>query len=139
MQISIREYTESDYRALSSMSDDVWSTKIACIAAGLRNYDGKIERCYLAEKNGIIVGFIYGHVLPNRLLFPELLYVLPEYRNKGIATKLLDEFEKTSGCTTSLIFYNKALHDFYFKRDYCHGENLEVAMKLIPCNQEEQS
>ncbi len=97
----------------------------------LREYDGQVIRMLLAFSDTDLVGFIYGFVLPNKLLIPELMYVKPQYRKTGIAHKLLSELERNSTCTTSMIFYNKTLHDFYRTQGYQVGENLEAAIKSL--------
>ena len=62
-----------------------------------------------------------------------MLYVRSEYRKAGIGTQLLEYLEKESGCTSSMIFYNTTLHNYYAKRGYTVGENLETVMKsLVP-------
>ena len=72
-----------------------------------------------------------SHVIMRQL--PEMLYVRSEYRKAGIGTQLLEYLEKESGCTSSMIFYNTTLHNYYAKRGYTVGENLETAMKsLVP-------
>ena len=49
------------------------------------NTDSVLEKCYIAEFNSSIIGFIYGFVLPNGMLIPEYVYVKPNYRKNGIA------------------------------------------------------
>lgn len=94
-----------------------------------------VERCYIAESNSSILGYIYGFVLPNKLLIPEFVYVRPIYRRKGIAKSLFIVLEKESKCYTSMIFYHKTMREHYRKIGYIVGENLEVAMKeLKPAN-----
>ena len=45
----------------------------------------------------------------------------------------MEYLEKESGCTSSMIFYNTTLHNYYAKRGYTVGENLETVMKsLVP-------
>ena len=131
----IRKVRKSDTFKLAIVADDEWKPKMSMMAPSFAKCDGKIERCYVAEVEGVLVGFIYGFVLPNGMLIPEMLYVRSEYRKMGIGTKLLEYLEKESGCMNSMIFYNKSLHDYYSKRGYRVGENLEVALKeftLLP-------
>ena len=133
MDIIIREVRKSDLFAPACLADDEWKPKLSVLAPSFSRCDGKIERCYVAEDSGELVGFIYGFVLPNGLLLPEMLYVCTEYRKMGIGTLLLDHLEQESGCNSSMIFYNNSLHNYYSKRGYMVGENLETAIKtLVP-------
>lgn len=133
MGIIIRGVRKTDYFDLACLADDEWEPKLSVIAPSFAKCDGKIERCYVAEESGKLVGFIYGFVLPNGLLLPEMLYVCSDYRKKGIGTLLLEHLEKESGCNSSMIFYNNSLHNYYSKRGYMVGENLEAAIKtLVP-------
>lgn len=136
MGIAIREYTKEDFPKLLLLSDDEWSTVHIGTASMLKQSDDKISRCYLAmdEDDQKVVGYIYGFVLPNKTLIPEFLYVLPEYRRKGIGKKLIQSLEDNSGCTASMIFYNKSLHDYYQKQEYITGDDLEIAMKELRSN-----
>lgn len=131
MSITIRKARKTDLLALASLADDEWEQKLSILAPSFAKCNGKIERCYVAVDSDHLLGFIYGFVLPNGLLLPEMLYVGSEYRKKGIGTKLLEYLESKSGCTSSMIFYNNTLHDYYAKRGYQVGENLETAMKNL--------
>lgn len=90
-----------------------------------------VEKCLVAEVDGNIVGFVYGFILPNETLIPELMYINPHYRKKGIGSALIRQLEIHSNCAVSMIFYNKSLHEYYQKQGYQSGDNLEVAMKEI--------
>ncbi len=136
MSIVIRKAEKVDFLDLAMLADDEWKPKIRTLALSLMKCDGNIERCYVAEDDGQIVGFIYGFVLPNKMLLPEMLYVRTEHRKAGIGTLLIQHLEKDSGCTCSMIFYNKSLHDFYSRRGYLTGENLETAIKSLTSNEE---
>ena len=131
MEVSIREFRKDDAIPLAFLSSDDWAEKIISLAASLKNYDGQIVRCFVADGNDGIVGFIYGYILPDKLLIPEFLYVIPKYRKNGIAAQLLNALEKESDCTASMIFYNKSLREHYQKQGYLVGDNLEVAMKQL--------
>ena len=133
MNVFIRPVKKTDVFSLACLANDEWASKLSMLAPSFTKCDGKIERCYVAEKPNELIWFIYGFVLPNGLLLPEMLYVRSEYRKAGIGTQLLEYLEKESGCTSSMIFYNTTLHDYYAKRGYIVGENLETAMKsLVP-------
>jgi len=132
MEIEIREYEKKDWYGLLNISEDEWKTEILNFGYSMiKEYDGQTIKMLLAFSGKVLVGFIYGFVLPNKVLIPEFMYVKPEYRKNGIAHKLLSELEKLSECAASLIFYNKILHGFYQKQGYQAGENLEVALKNL--------
>ena len=130
MDILIREYNKDDGLSLLSISNDEWKFAINNIVMLMEN-ENSVEKCLVAEVKGHVVGFIYGFVLPNKTLIPELIYVTPDFRKYGIATKLIKRLESISGCTAAMIFYNKSLHNFYEHQGYQLGDNLEVAMKPI--------
>ena len=94
MEVSIREFRKDDAIPLAFISSDDWAEKITFLAASLKNYDGQSVRCFVADGNDGIVGFIYGYILPDKLLIPEFLYVIPKYRKNGIAAQLLNALEK---------------------------------------------
>ena len=130
-EILIRKYRDEDTKALLWLCSDEWAETIAATAAQLKKcYDGKTVRCYIAETtDDMIVGFVYGFVLPSDVLIPEFLYVDPEYRRTGIGSRLMGLLERESGCTSAMVFYNKSLHGYYGRRGYMTGENIETAMK----------
>ena len=133
MDINIREFVMRDIDTLKNLpSDDKLGNMVFSIAMSLQSYkyNKSIVRCYLAEDNGTVVGFIYGFVLPNYTLIPEFLYTIPEYRDQGIGTELLLHLEKVSGCSISQIYYDPSLHDFYKKQGYIN-KPLEVAVKPL--------
>lgn len=52
------------------------------------------RHCYVAVYNGTIVGFLRESGRPEGFSLLEELVVLPEYRGKGIATKLINYYHK---------------------------------------------
>lgn len=132
-EIEVRPYRDGDSSSLFWLCSDEWADTIAATAAQLKKcYDGNAVRCYIAETtDGMIVGFVYGFVLPNDVLIPELLYVDPEYRRSGIGSRLLNRLEQESGCTSAMVFYNKSLHGYYEHLGYLTGGNIEAAMKKL--------
>ena len=54
----------------------------------------------VAEENGIIMGYLFGVIKPKDATYNyttarlDALYVLPEFRKKGIATALIEYFKK---------------------------------------------
>ena len=130
MEITIRKYQKDDFVKFTELSSDDWGIVIKQIASSLLK-DNDVELCLCAEIDDSIIGFVYGFVLPNGTLILEFLYVKDEYRNKGNAKKLLKAIEDESGCSVSMVFYNKELHSFYEKQEYNIGDNLEIAMKTL--------
>lgn len=135
MEYSIRQYAKNDFLSIAALSEDEWKKSIIQFSSFLlKMSENNIEKCYVAELNGEVIGFIYGFALPNKTLIPEFSYVKPLYRKYGIASQLLKKLEDESGCSLSMIFYNKTLHDHYAKQGYETGENLETAIKNLPQN-----
>ena len=132
MDLIIREYEETDHRAFDlTFTNGADSTKNYVVEKALEQINPAIEKCFLAFLDTTRVGFIYGFVLPNKILLPQWLYVLPQVRKCGIGTALLKELEEKSKCTASMIFYNKDLHNYYSELGYETGSNLETAIKTI--------
>ena len=138
-EVSIRIFDKTDWMRFALNSDDdlrndpfypiAFSTLRELSQVDADNL--RVEKCYTAVYGDTILGFIYGFVLPNRLLIPEFVYVKPDYRKKGIAKELLVKLEKESACETSMIFYNKELRGHYQRLGYTVGDNLEVALKEL--------
>jgi hypothetical protein len=105
------------------------------INSRLESYDEIIY--YLLEDN--IIGFI-GLNIDNNFININQLCVKYNYRNKGIATKLLQYIEENS--TTNLILYvdknknnTEKLYNFYLNRGYTGEENeIEYKMTLVAHN-----
>ncbi len=135
MNLELRNFNEEDYYNIAYLSDDEWKLAHLSTARSMINATGNIERCIVAVDDSQIVGYIYGFALPNHALFPEFLYVIPAYRNKGIGKKLIEKLETSTNCTSSTIFYNKDLHDYYKKMGYTAGDALEVATKELSINE----
>lgn len=131
MPIEIREYEKGDMTRLAFAADDEWNRYVTRLVLSLRGYDGRIEKCYVAEEGGRIAGFIHGYALRNGLLIVEFVYVTPDRRGSGIGSRLLEHMERESGCTAAMVYYNRSLHDYYEKRGYSAGGNLETAIKEL--------
>ena len=131
MSILIREFCDLDYTSLMMLSNDEWNIGISSITASLKGKKNNVESCLVAEDDKQIIGFIYGFILPNKTLITEFIYVIPNYRNKGVGRMLLEELEKRSACTVSMIFYNKTLREHYAKQGYVVGDSLETAIKRL--------
>lgn len=129
----IREYTKNDATKLLlfMLAEEQWKTRHPLTVNAMHEADNTIEQTYVAEKDGAILGYIYGFVLPNKTLIPEFLYVHPDYRKQGVGSSLLNHFEKVTNCVVSQIFYHNSLHDYYCRQGYEMGGNLEVAVKRL--------
>lgn len=113
-------------------ANDKWGIQLEQIISNMLCMGvSQAERYYIAEQDSKVVGLIYGYALPDGVLFPEFLYVHPEYRGQNIGEKLISELEKNSGCNVSKIVYHKSLHDYYEKQGYKTGDSLETAVKMI--------
>lgn len=130
MNITYRRFLLEDASSLFNLSTDEWRFNHILISKSLQHsYNDEI--CFVALSEEKIVGYVDGFVLPNKTLIPHFLYVIPEYRNGGIGQELLKKLEEESGCQCSMIYYNKALHNYYENQGYSSGDNLEVAIKYI--------
>lgn len=130
MAIKIRHIKKEDLISLFDISSDCKEFH-RVVAKAMIKGENEIEKCVLAIDDSKIVGYIYAFILPNKALLPEFLYVIPEYRKKHIAQDLLNYIEKESGCSSSMVFYNKELSEFYKKNGYFESDNLSVAIKKL--------
>lgn len=131
MECKILRAEKSDYIRLMDISEDEWRETIAAVAFTLIQNDNDVLRCYVAKRDGAIIGFIYAFLLPNQTLIPELLYIQPQYRKNGIGKALMNKLETESGCQNSMIFYHKSFRSYYESQGYTVGEMLEVALKEL--------
>lgn len=130
MNIIYRRFLLEDASSLFNLSNDEWRVNHILISKSLQHsYNDEI--CCVALSEEKIVGYVDGFVLSNKTLIPHFLYVLPEYRTRGIGQGLLKKLEEESGCQCSMIYYNKTLHNYYENQGYSSGDNLEVAIKDI--------
>ena len=128
----IRLLTQDDYLLLMEITpdDEIMRGMFMSIAKSIKDgFDG-ISYTYAAFFDGIIVGFIYGFVLPNKSLLPQYLYVDPTYRKRGIGRKLLEALEINSGCVSSIAYFEKSLSQYYNKQGYIVGDAV-VALKEL--------
>lgn len=109
--VEIRRLTPDDYFSIIELvPDDEYMAQIFMIIANAvkSDFDG-ISYTYGAFVNGLIIGFIYGFVLPNKTLLPQYLYIDAEYRGNKVGNRLLETLEKDSECSCSLAYFEKGL------------------------------
>lgn len=118
-----------DLIELLNGSEEEWKPQIGSIIKS--NIEGleDTERLRVYKENGHVVGFIYYIKATSKITLIELVYVIPAYRNRGIASRLIADVEEESEVVQ--IYYNKKLHSFYAKQGYESGENIEIAIKNI--------
>ncbi len=88
-----------------------WSPTIA--AAFIKNYDPKRERCWIAEKDGEIVGSVFLVRKSRTVAKLRLLYVEPKARGLGIGARLTAEcerFARQAGYRKIMLWTNSILH-----------------------------
>ena len=112
-----------------------------------KNMNGKI---FVAEKNGIIVGFVQGVIIehkkgddkfydlshtPSKEGWIGLLYVEPDHRGSGVGQELLDKIKDhfiAQGCTRIKLLVlsdNTNAIDFYKKSGFM-AHDLEMVMRI---------
>lgn len=97
--IQNRKAQKSDIKDITDMLDGLpqkdkkflaLDTKYSVIKQAIK--DGR--HCTIATDNGKVVGFLRESGRPKGFNLLEELVVIPEYRGKGIASKLLDDFHE---------------------------------------------
>jgi DNA-binding MarR family transcriptional regulator/GNAT superfamily N-acetyltransferase len=75
--------------------DETFEALVADVAATfIKNYDPKGERCWIAEKDGEVVGSAFLVRKSRTVAKLRLLYVEPKARGLGIGARLTDECER---------------------------------------------
>jgi GNAT superfamily N-acetyltransferase len=82
------------------------------IAAFVRNFDASSERCWIAEKDGAVVGSVFVVRHEGNTAQLRLLYVEPSARGLGIGNRLVDEsvrFARYAGYEKMILWTNSVL------------------------------
>ncbi|MCE8022889.1 bifunctional helix-turn-helix transcriptional regulator/GNAT family N-acetyltransferase [Billgrantia aerodenitrificans] len=84
------------------------------VAKYLRNFDPRWERCWIAEKDGVVVGSVFVVREDDATAKLRLLYVDPSARGHGIGSRLVDEclrFARQVGYRKMMLWTNSVLTD----------------------------
>jgi DNA-binding MarR family transcriptional regulator/GNAT superfamily N-acetyltransferase len=94
--------------------DEQFEALVADIVAKfIQRYDPKRERCWIAEKDGEIVGSVFLVKKSKTVAQLRLLLVEPKVRGLGIGSRLVDEcvrFARQAGYRKLMLWTNDALH-----------------------------
>lgn len=94
--------------------DEQFEALVADIAAEfIKTYDPKMERCWIAEMDGAIVGSVLVVKQSDRVAKLRLLLVEPKARGFGIGRRLVDEcvtFARRTGYQKITLWTNSNLH-----------------------------
>ena len=94
--------------------DETFEALVAQIAASfIKDYDPKRERCWIAEKDGDIVGSVILAKQSEEIAKLRLLYVEPKARGLGIGRRFVEEciqFSRAAGYRRISLWTNDMLH-----------------------------
>lgn len=129
MKISL--LTETDIPLLEAAFESFYAKPASTFEQYLQENDRKV---WVAYYEVVVAGYItlklnskYPYFAANHI--PEImdLNVIPTYRNKGIATKLLDIAEEEAAKTTSIIGLGVGLY-----KDYGSAQKLYIKRGYMP-------